>query len=63
MFHFWNLHRILNILKKKMIVIASLFSKLTTVKVLPRPLRKKCRVRTPFDNQHIKESQKRVKSS
>ena len=27
-FHFWNLHEILNVLKKKMIVIANVFSKL-----------------------------------
>ena len=37
-----------------MIVIANLFSKLQTVKVLLRPLRKKCRARTPFDTQHVK---------
>ena len=32
MFHWWNLHQILNIFQKKMIVIAYLFSKLKTVK-------------------------------
>ena len=32
LFHFWNLHRILNILKKKMMIIANVFPKLKTVK-------------------------------
>ena len=62
LFHFWNLHHILNIVKKKMIVRANLFSKLQTVKVILRPLRKKCRARTPFETQHVKGSQKRLKS-
>ena len=39
--HFWNLHQILNILKKKMIFIATLFRKLQTVKDLFRTLSKK----------------------
>ena len=33
LFHFWNLHQILNILKEKMIVIARGFPKLQTVKI------------------------------
>ena len=57
MFHFWNLHQILNILKKKMIVIATLFGKLDTVKELVRPLSKKHLSRTPFDSQHVKDFQ------
>ena len=32
LFHFLNLHQILNILRKKVIVIATLFRKLQTVK-------------------------------
>ena len=36
LFDFWNLHQILNILKKKMIVIANVFPKLQTVKILIR---------------------------
>ena len=59
--YFLNLHQILNILKKKMIVIATLFRKLQTVKDLVRPLFKKHRFRNSFDNQHIKESQTLVK--
>ena len=62
-FHFWNLQQILDILKKKMIVIATLFRKLQTVKDLVRPLSKKHRFRTPFDSQHVKGSQTLVKSA
>ena len=63
LFHFWNLHQISNILKKKMIVIATLFRKLQTVKDLVRPHFKKQRFRNSFDNQHVKESQTLVKSA
>ena len=56
-FHFRNLHQILNILREKMIVIATLFGKLQTVKDLFRPLSKKHRFRKPFDSQHVKVSQ------
>ena len=61
--YFLNLHQILNILKKKMIVIATLFRKLQTVKDLVRPLFKKHRFRNSFDNQHVKGSQSLVKSA
>ena len=61
-FHFWNLHQILTILKKTLILIATLFWKLQTVKDLVRPLFKKHRVRNSFENQHVKESQSLVKS-
>ena len=40
LFHFWNLHQILNILKKKMIVIAAFLRKLQAVKDKVRPLSK-----------------------
>ena len=36
--HFWNLHQILNILKKKIMVIANVFPKLETVINFVRPL-------------------------
>ena len=39
-----------------MIVIATLFRKLQTVKDLITPLSKKHRFRTPFDSQHVKGS-------
>ena len=57
LFHFWNLHQILNIFKKKMILIATLFPKLQTVKELLRPLSKKHHFRTLFDSQLVKRSQ------
>ena len=63
LFNFFNLHQILNISKKKMVVIATLFRKLQTVKDLVRPLFKKRRFRNSFDNQHAKESQTLVKSA
>ena len=50
-------------LKKKIIVIASVFSKLQTVKVLFRPPSKKRRFRISFDSQHVKVSQTLVKSA
>ena len=55
-FHFWNLHQILNVLKKKIIVIGNVFAKLETVKNFVRPLSKKRRFRTSFDSQHVKVS-------
>ena len=63
MVHFWNLHQILNILKKNMLFIATLFRKLLTVRDLVTTLTKKHRSRTPFDSQHIKGSKGRVKSA
>ena len=62
LFHFWNLHQILNILNRKVIIIANVFSKLQTVKILVKPLSKKLRFRTFFDSQHVKVSQTLVKS-
>ena len=61
--HYWNLHQILNIFEKKMIVIANFFGKLQTVKDLLRPVSKKHRFRTPFDGQHVKRCQTVVKSA
>ena len=57
LFHFWNLHQILNILKQRMIAIPTFFRKLQNVKDLVRPLSKKHRSRTPFDSQHVKDFQ------
>ena len=56
-FKFWDLNQILIILKKKMIVIATLLRKLQAVKDVVRPLSKKHRFRTPFNSQHVKGSQ------
>ena len=57
LFHFWNLQNTLNILKEKMIVIANVFPKLQTVKILVRPLSKKRPFRTRFERQYVKASQ------
>ena len=62
MFLFWNLHEILKIFLKKIIVIANVFPKLQTFKDLVRPLSKKRCLRTSFENQHPKGSQALVKS-
>ena len=40
LFHFWNLHQILDILKKTMIVIANVYPKLDSVEILVKPLSK-----------------------
>ena len=53
LFHFWNLDHILNILKKKMMVIVNVFPKLQTVKNLVTPLCKKRRFRTCSDSTHV----------
>ena len=62
LFHFWNVHQILNILKKKMLVIANLFPKLQTVTILVREVSKKRHSRKRFDSQHVKLSQILVKT-
>ena len=48
---------------QKKIVIAKVFPKLQTVKYMVRPFSKKRRFRTSFDSQHVKLSQKLVKSA
>ena len=62
LFHFWILHQILNVLKKKVIVIANVFLKLQTVEVFVRKLSKEHRFRTGFGIQHVKPSQMVAKS-
>ena len=62
LFHFWNLHQILNILKEKMIVIANVFPKLQTVKIFVRKFSKEHRFGTGFGSQHVKASQLLAKS-
>ena len=62
LFYLWNLHEILSILKKNMIVIANLLPKLQTVNILVRPLSKKRRFRTRFHIQHVKASKILAKS-
>ena len=53
LFHLWNLHQILNILGKKMIVIVDVFWKLQTVKNLLKPLSRNHRFRTSFNSQRV----------
>ena len=55
--YFWNLHQILIILKKNMIVIANVFPKLQTVKIFVRKLSEEHRFRTGLGSQHVKASQ------
>ena len=62
LFHFWNLHQILNHLKQKIIVIANVSQKLQTVKKLLRSFSKKPPFRTRFEYQHVKVSQILAKS-
>ena len=57
LFHLWNLDNILNILKKKLVVIANVFPQLMTLKKFLRPLCKKSRFGTPFDSQHVEAPQ------
>ena len=62
LFHFCNLHKISNILKEKMIVIANVFPKLEIVKKFVRTLSKKRRFRKRFESQLVKASQILAKS-
>ena len=61
--HLWNFHQILNIFKKKKIVIGNVFPKLATVQGLVRPLTIQRRLKTSFDSQHVKRFKTLVKSS
>ena len=63
LFHLWNLHQILNIFQKKIIVIANEFRILQTVKDLVKPLSRKRRFRTSFDSQRVNGWQTIVKSA
>ena len=63
LFHLSNLHQILNIFKKKKIIIANVFPKLVTVQGLDTPLTIQRRLKTFFDSQHVKRFQTLVKSS
>ena len=62
LFHFWNLHQILNIFRKSMMVIANVFPKLPIVKKFVRPFCKNRCLGTRFENQHVKQSQILAKS-
>ena len=53
LFHFWNLHQILNILRKNMMVRANIFPKIQTVKNFVRPFCQKRRFGIPSYSQHV----------
>ena len=61
--HLWNLHQILNLFKKKKIVIGNVFPKSATVQGLVTPLTIQRSLKTSFDSQHVKLFQTLVKSS
>ena len=63
LFHWWNLHHISNIFKKKKIVIANVFPKLSTVQGLFTPLTIQRRLKASFYSQQVKRFQTLVKSS
>ena len=63
LFHLWNLHQILNIFKKKTIVIGYVFPKLATVQGLVTPLTIQRSLKTSFEGQHVKRFQTLVKYS
>ena len=56
LFHFWNARQILNILKKRVIIIPNAFPKLETVKIWLRTLSKQRCFRTRIDSQYEKAS-------
>ena len=61
--HSWNLYQFLNILKKKLTLIAYVFPKIQTAKYVVRQMSKNLRFRTPFDSQYVKWCQTFVKSA
>ena len=61
LFHLSNLHQILKIFKKNLIVKANIFPRLQTLKDLVRPLSKKDRLRTSVRSQHVERFQTLVK--
>ena len=63
LFHWWSLHQISNIFRKKKVVIANVFPKLVTVQGLVTPVTIQRRLKTSFDSQHVKRFQTLVKSS
>ena len=59
---FWNEDKILNILKKKLTLVANVFPKLRTPKNAVRKISKNCRFRLPFDKQNGKRAHTVIKS-
>ena len=59
--HFLNLDSILNIFKKKMILVAHVFLNLLTPKNVVREMSKKFSFRGPFDKKHGKRAKRLLK--
>ena len=59
--HFWNVHEIYNILKKRMSVLASLFPKLLFPKEVATETSRRSRFKTPFGNQRVNGFQTRLR--
>ena len=53
LFHFWNVHKIYNILKKRMSVLVWLFPKLFFPKEVATETSRRSFFRTPFGNQRV----------
>ena len=53
LFHFWNVHEIQNILKKRMSVLALIFPKLLFWKEVATGTSRRSGFRTPFGNQRV----------
>ena len=60
--HFWNVHEILNIFKKRMTLIADVFPKLPSPKKGIALMSEKSRFRMPFHKQHGKRAQTLLQS-
>ena len=63
LFHLWNLHQILNIFGKRMIVIANVFPKLQNVKSLVKPLSRKRFFGTSYTSRGVNGCQRLLKFS
>ena len=63
LFHLWNHHQILNVFKKKKILIANVFPILATAQGFVTQITIQRRLKTFFDTQHVKRFQTLVKFS
>ena len=61
--HFWNLNKILSILKRKMIFITLIFPELLIPKNVVTWMQESCCFRTPFGSKRVKGSQTLLKSA
>ena len=61
--HFWNLHKILSVLKKKIIFRTQTFSKLLSSKNVVAWMTERFSLRTPFESQSVKWPETVLKSA